>query len=143
MAADGSRELSRAECRALLERMGWGMLATVGERGPYAVPVGYALGREELFLASGEGRKLDNLAADPRVCLTVCDVAGFERWRCVLVEGEAAPLSGAAATALAVAAFMAQSAPRADASASDARRLLGASFFRLPLAGMTGRARGG
>jgi nitroimidazol reductase NimA-like FMN-containing flavoprotein (pyridoxamine 5'-phosphate oxidase superfamily) len=132
--------LSEEECRGVLARVGWGVLATVGDGQPYGVPVGYALGRDCVYLASGPGRKRRNLEANPRVCLTVCEVATYDRWRSVVVQGEAVPVEGVAARAAAVAAFVAQRAPRARPT--DVKRLLGARLLRLPLDAMTGRGRG-
>jgi nitroimidazol reductase NimA-like FMN-containing flavoprotein (pyridoxamine 5'-phosphate oxidase superfamily) len=130
--------LDEVECREVLARVGWGVLATVDDGQPYGVPVSYALGRDCVYVGSGPGRKRTQLEGDPRVCLTVCDVGSGERWRSVVVEGAAEPLEGMAARAVALAAFATQRAPQA----TDLRRLMDARIFRLPLAGMTGRGRG-
>lgn len=141
-AASGPQALTDAECRALLARVGWGVLATVGDDHPYAVPVGYALGRECIYVASGPGEKRRRLEEDGRVCLTVCEVDDFSRWRSVVVRGAAAPVEGLAARAVALAAFATQRAPRGRADAASARRFASAYLVRLSLEGMTGRARG-
>ena len=140
--ASGPRALSRAECRALLARVGWGVLATVGDGHPYAVPVGYALGRDCIYVASGPGEKRRCLDDDPRVCLTVCEVDDFARWRSVVVRGEAVPVAGLAARTVALAAFAAQRSPRRRTDAASARRFASAYLVRLSLDGMTGRSRG-
>jgi len=137
----GPLTLSVAECRAVLARVGWGVLATVGDDRPYGVPVGYALGSDCVYLASGPGRKRRNLEANPLVCLTVCDIETYDCWRSVVIEGEATPVVGIAAHAVAVAAFIAQRAPRARPGATDVRRLLAARLLRVPLDAMTGRGR--
>ncbi|HYD54334.1 MAG TPA: pyridoxamine 5'-phosphate oxidase family protein [Gemmatimonadaceae bacterium] len=139
----GPRILSEAECRAVLAEVGWGVLATNGQAGtPYGVPVGYALGRDCLYLASADGLKRRNVEADGRVCLTVADVRSFDEWRSVVVRGDATRVEGLAEHAVAIAAFTAQRAPRVRPMAADLERLLGARLFRLPLDAMTGRARG-
>ncbi len=132
--------LTYRDCREVLSRVGWGVLATVGDGQPYGVPVGYALGSDCVYLASGPGRKRANLEREPRVCLTVCDVGSYDRWRSVVVEGEALPVEGLAERAAAVAAFVSQRAPRARPT--DARRLMSARLLRIPLAHMSGRGRG-
>jgi nitroimidazol reductase NimA-like FMN-containing flavoprotein (pyridoxamine 5'-phosphate oxidase superfamily) len=132
--------LSFRECREVLARVGWGVLGTVGDGQPYGVPVGYALGADCLYVASGPGRKRTNLERAPRVCLTVCDVAGYDHWRSVVVEGEALPIEGLAERAAAVAAFVAQRGPRARPA--DVTRLMSARLLRLSLAHMSGRGRG-
>ena len=134
--------LDAAECRELLARVGWGVIATVGADGhPYSVPIGYALGKDCVYIASGPGQKRAFLEADPRVCLTVAEVDTFSHWRSVVVRGRAEPVEGLAAHAVAVAAFATQRAPRARAA--DARRFATARMLRISLDGMTGRSRGG
>lgn len=132
--------LSFRECREVLARMGWGVLATVGDDRPYGVPVGYALGTDCVYVASGPGRKRTNLERNPHVCLTVCHVASYDVWRSVVVEGELVPVEGLADRAAAVAAFVAQRAPRARPA--DVTRLMSARLLRLPLAHLSGRGRG-
>jgi nitroimidazol reductase NimA-like FMN-containing flavoprotein (pyridoxamine 5'-phosphate oxidase superfamily) len=141
-ARSGPLVLTAEECRAVLARVGWGVLATVGDGQPYGVPVAYALGSDCVYLASGPGRKRENLEANPRVCLTVCDVGTSDRWRSVVVQGEALPVEGPAARAAAVAAFVAQRAPHARPGATGVQRLFGARLLRVPLVGMAGRGRG-
>ena len=142
-ATDGPQVLDHRECRALLSRVGWGVLATTDDGQPYAVPVGYALGRDCVYVASGPGHKRRCLEQDARVCLTVCEVDDFARWRSVVVRGDAVPVEGLAARTVALAAFAAQRAPRgATSAASGAKRFASAYLVRLSLDGMTGRARG-
>lgn len=142
--ARAARETSRPfalddeECREVLARVGWGVLATVDDGQPYGVPVSYALGRDCVYIGTGPGRKRTHLEVDPRTCLTVCEVEGGERWRSVVVEGEAEPLEGMAAKAIALAAFVAQRAPQA----TDLRRLMDARIYRVSLERMSGRGRG-
>ncbi|MGZ8414467.1 MAG: pyridoxamine 5'-phosphate oxidase family protein [Gemmatirosa sp.] len=137
--------LSHDQCRAVLARVGWGVLATVGGEHPgqpYGVPVGYALGADCVYLASGPGHKRRNLEANPRVCLTVCDVGTYDRWRSVVVQGEATSVEGLAPRAAAVAAFVTQRAPRGRPRPVDVQRLMTARLLRIPLDTMSGRGRG-
>jgi nitroimidazol reductase NimA-like FMN-containing flavoprotein (pyridoxamine 5'-phosphate oxidase superfamily) len=138
----GPLVLTNEERRAVLAHVGWGVLATVGDGQPYGVPVGYALASDCVYVASGPGRKRRNLEANPRVCLTVCEIATYDRWRSVVVQGETEPVEGVAERAAAVAAFVVQRAPRARPGVTDVKRLLGARLLRLPLDAMTGRGRG-
>lgn len=139
--ADGRRPLEPRECLELLRAVGWGVLASVGDDQPYAVPVGYALGSDCVYVASGSGRKRSNIEAQPRVCLTVCDVESFEVWRSVVIPGTAEEVRGMAARTVAVAAFAAQRAPRGRATGADVKRLMTARIFRVPLDEMSGRMR--
>lgn len=137
-----ARPLDHAECRAVLARVGLAVLATVDDMGqPYAVPVKFALGRDCLFLASGEGEKRRNMEGDPRVCLTVYEVAGPERWESVVVRGLAVPLDGVAEHAAAFGAFVTRMGQNGPPRAADLKRLKRARFFRVSLDGMTGRGR--
>lgn len=138
---DGRRVLHRDECLDVLRAVGWGVLATGDGEQPYGVPVGYALGADCVYVASGPGRKRENLERHPRACLTVCDVRSFEEWRSVVIPGEVGEVTGMAARTAAIAAFAAQRAPRGRASGADVKRLLGARIFRIPLEGVSGRAR--
>lgn len=134
--------LDHAQCREVLARVGWGVLATVDEVGyPYAVPVKYALGRDCLYVASGDGEKRRNIECDPRLCLTVADIHGPEEWQSVVVRGLAVPMDGFTERAAAMAAFMARVVHGDRPRTRDVRRLSGARFFRVSLDGMTGRGR--
>jgi nitroimidazol reductase NimA-like FMN-containing flavoprotein (pyridoxamine 5'-phosphate oxidase superfamily) len=137
---DGRRVLDHEECLDVLRAVGWGVLAT-GDGEPYGVPVGYALGAGCVYVASGPGRKRENLERHPRACLTVCDVRSFEEWRSVVIPGAVGEVTGMAARTAAVAAFAAQRAPRGRATGADVKRLLGARIFRISLDGISGRAR--
>lgn len=143
--ADSRRDalvLDPAQCREVLARVGWGVLATVDDVGfPYAVPVRFALGRDCLYLASGDGEKRRNMEEDPRLCLTVTDIRGPEEWQSVVVRGLAVPMDGFAERAAAMAAFVARIAHGQRPRAADMRRLNGARFFRVSLDAMTGRGR--
>lgn len=135
------RELDLEGCRSLLQHVGWGILATVTDGRPYAVPVGYALGDDCVFVASGSGQKLTNLEANPVACLTVCDVDTYDSWRSVVVPGAVTEVVGMMARTMAIAAFAGQRSPR-GATGADLKRLLSARIFTIPLAGMSGKERG-
>lgn len=135
------RELDIEGCRSLLQQVGWGILATVSSGRPYAVPVGYALGDDCVFVASGSGQKLSNLEANPLACLTVTDVHTYDSWRSVVIQGAATEVVGTMARTRAIAAFATQRSPR-GATGADLKRLLSARIFRILLAGMSGKERG-
>lgn len=67
------RLLSPSETRDILLKAEWGTLATVGPDGcPYAVPLNYVLIDNTIFFhCATEGRKLDNIAFEPRVSFNV------------------------------------------------------------------------
>jgi hypothetical protein len=58
----------------LLERMPVGRLAVTTADGPYAVAVNYLFFEGDIYFHSGrEGRKIEALRADPRLCFLVDD----------------------------------------------------------------------
>lgn len=63
---------------SLLDRAEVGQLATVGKDGkPYAVPVCYVFEGERIYFHCGlDGKKLDNIKANPSVCFSVYEVLG-------------------------------------------------------------------
>jgi len=67
------RTNSQEEARELLERAEYGVLSTVGADGqPYGIPVSYCVIGENLYFhCAVEGRKLDNIAHNPRVSFCV------------------------------------------------------------------------
>lgn len=89
------RPMDAAECRRLLETAGWAVMSAAemdnGTPQPYSVPMAYALGDNGriIYLTFGPGRKQRALAKNPRLCLTMADVQGLDRWRSVVVTGEA------------------------------------------------------
>ena len=135
------REMDDGEVRAFLAARGWGMLATAGEDGPYAVPVGYGWDGERLYLASGPGRKLRNLQRDPAVCLTVAEVESGGRWRCAVASGVAEPVEGPLERARALAHIHRQRDGGAPTPA-DLVRAARARVFRIRPRELTGRVRG-
>jgi hypothetical protein len=137
----GPRELSAGEAHDFLVEHEWGVLATVGEDGPYAVPVAYAVDGESIVVASGPGEKLRHLLADPRVCLTVAEVADGDRWRCVVVRGVARRVGSWVLGAGEVVALAGDGGTRP--TRADLARAARAQVFRVERPRVSGRARGG
>ncbi|MDR2945791.1 MAG: pyridoxamine 5'-phosphate oxidase family protein [Candidatus Adiutrix sp.] len=67
------RQLGPDECRAILERGEYGVLATTDAEGqPYAVPLSFLFVKGYLYFhCACEGHKIDNLAANPKVSFAV------------------------------------------------------------------------
>lgn len=67
------RVMEEAAARELLECGEYGVLATTGVDGcPYAVPLSYiAADNAVYFHCAHEGRKIENITANPQVCFTV------------------------------------------------------------------------
>lgn len=143
MAAPGLRAMDPDEVERFLREHGWGMLATVGEGGaPYAVPVAYGYDGRHLYVASGPGRKRENLEASPAVCLTVAEVVDGDRWSSVVVTGEARAVEGLAERLRGLDAIRRQRAGGGMLPPADLARMARATVFRITSAEVTGRVRG-
>ncbi len=129
------------EVHAFLRTRSWGMLATVAEGRPYAVPVAFGLEGETLCFASGPGRKLRNLESNPAVCLTIADVEDGNCWRSVVVMGEIEWVEDLAGRLRALRALQRQRGGEAI-SLQDAARFARARIARIVPSEMTGRSRG-
>lgn len=145
MAIMKGREMGRDGCVALLRETGWGVLASVelDHTSPYAVPVAYAFDGEVVWVAMNAGRKLRALEKHSSLCLTVTDVQRMDRWRSVVVEGEARWVPDILARAAAARAYSAQRFPGGhEWSLADASKLLTAAICRLDIRAMSGRCQG-
>ena len=70
----------KATIEGILRRHDWGTLAVAAETGPYMVPVNYAYVHGRIvFHCALEGRKLDAIAAEERVCFCVAHQVGEVR----------------------------------------------------------------
>jgi nitroimidazol reductase NimA-like FMN-containing flavoprotein (pyridoxamine 5'-phosphate oxidase superfamily) len=72
--------LKPEEITELLESRKVGHLATLGEDGPYAVPINYILmdGKVYLHGRKAGGQKLDNIRANPRICFEVFNEVSYK-----------------------------------------------------------------
>ncbi len=67
------RALSAEETLKVLEQGEYGVLSTVGADGqPYGIPISYVVWNGYIYVhCAPAGRKVDNLAFEPRVCFSV------------------------------------------------------------------------
>ncbi len=126
----------------MLRQVGWGVLATVGDGRPYAVPVRYGIDGHDLFFISGPGRKLGNLEQTPELCLTVAWVRGLDHWRSVVVMGVAVWATDLLGQIRAIRALRSTQAPGLALRPRDITRALGGRAARIEVSEMTGRAQG-
>ena len=138
-----ARDLSAAEVQDVLASARWGVLATAHDDEPYAVPVVFALDGADLVLVSSPGRKVDALAANPRVCFTIPDVQdNGARWRSVVAMGSAEFVEDAVGRVRVLDALRKHQRGSLKPGARDAARLLRARFIRIRVESLTGRAVG-
>ena len=90
--------MNQKEISDLLREAEVGHLATLGPQGPYVIPVHYAYDMDKIYFHCGtEGKKLENIKYDPRVCFQVEEMMEITphqspckyntRYRSVIVEG--------------------------------------------------------
>jgi nitroimidazol reductase NimA-like FMN-containing flavoprotein (pyridoxamine 5'-phosphate oxidase superfamily) len=82
-------EMTRSDVEVFLRSQEWGLLCTLYDGRPYAVPVSYGFDGQHLYVASGPGMKHRALDSCSAVCFTVAQVGERGRWRSVVIRGEA------------------------------------------------------
>lgn len=91
------RMVSREKTREIVQNSPYGMLCTASLDGqPYAVAVSHVLYENKIYFHCAlEGRKLDNIKANPKVCMSFVSKAEVEqevytvRYESAVVEGVA------------------------------------------------------
>ena len=132
--------LDPPEIEAFLRRQVVGRIGCHVDGRTYVVPVIYAWDGGCIHVLSIEGRKIEMMRANPRVCFEVDEYRGGGGWRSVIVEGVFEELDGEAAGA-AVALLVRRFARR---RARDGRRSERAPVaFRIRPETVTGRRVGG
>jgi nitroimidazol reductase NimA-like FMN-containing flavoprotein (pyridoxamine 5'-phosphate oxidase superfamily) len=81
------KQIGGEECRKMLAETGFGRLACAKDNQPYVVPIYFACEGENIYLFSTEGKKIEWMRANPKVCLEVDVVEGQFNWKSVIVTG--------------------------------------------------------
>ncbi|MEN8144462.1 MAG: pyridoxamine 5'-phosphate oxidase family protein [Gemmatimonadota bacterium] len=138
-----SRPLDDGEVQELVERNWWGVLSTVGDTHPYAVPVVYGYDGEHFYIASRSGRKVEHIEARSGVCLNIVEVGRpGEHWTSVLVTGAAELVADAKGHLAAILALRRQAGITArNVDPRDLARMAAARVIRVCPSEITGRAR--
>jgi nitroimidazol reductase NimA-like FMN-containing flavoprotein (pyridoxamine 5'-phosphate oxidase superfamily) len=138
-----ARAMSDAEVDAFLRAARWAVLATSERDGPYAVPVAFGVDRGACYIASGQGRKLDNIRRSPGVCLTVVEVGDARdagaNWRSVVLRGTAEPVTGLSEKLRGFGALRRQFRGTATLTPEDVKRFARAGLLRVTPTEITGR----
>jgi hypothetical protein len=81
------RDLTPAECEAMLTRHRVGRLAYTFHDRVDVEPIGYVYAKSALVFRTAPGSKLETLAHHPWVALEIDEVEGLFDWRSVVVHG--------------------------------------------------------
>ncbi len=138
-----SRPLDESEVQELLERSWWGVLSTLDDGHPYAVPVAYGYDGKRFYIASRSGRKVENIEARPGVCLNVVEVGNpGDYWKSILVIGRAELVGDAKGYLAAIRALRRQAGITVrNVDPRDLARMAAARVIRVRPIEITGRAR--
>jgi uncharacterized protein len=128
--------LSPHEIEAVLRRGCFGRIGCCIENRPYVVPVSYAYDASAVYVASGPGRKIDAMRADPHVCFQVDEAHGMAGWHSVMADGVYVELTADSERHAALA-LLDKSSGRCPACGPPAPA--GMIVFRLELTEKTGR----
>ncbi|MBX6362229.1 MAG: pyridoxamine 5'-phosphate oxidase family protein [Gemmatimonadetes bacterium] len=90
-----ARVLTDAEVAAVVARNFCAILSTAAAGQPYAVPLVYGFEDGAFYAVLSPGRKVRNIEANPRVCVTILEVKDLgKRWRSVVATGVASWVEG-------------------------------------------------
>jgi nitroimidazol reductase NimA-like FMN-containing flavoprotein (pyridoxamine 5'-phosphate oxidase superfamily) len=133
------RALDQDEIRVFLDRHWWGVLSTVEEPYPYAVPVVYGYDGEYFYVANKSGRKVSNIEANRGVCLCVADVERGAEWSSVVATGDAEFVGSGDGRLAALRALRSQTGFDVEVGPRDVARLAAARVIRIVPHEITGR----
>ncbi|MBE6514616.1 MAG: pyridoxamine 5'-phosphate oxidase family protein [Candidatus Methanomethylophilaceae archaeon] len=146
--------MSREEAEALLARNGEGVLSTNGGDGyPYGTPVNYILMDGAVYFhGRPAGEKVDNMARDPKVCLTVTESGGFEItgdkacnattvYESVIVRGRAAPIESDEEKARVLRALAERLVPEKRGAEMPMASVMRTAVYRIDIDSITGKYR--
>ena len=146
-------ELTEKECEQVLQSQHYGHLGCSDDGEPYVVPVTYLFRNGAVFGQTEEGKKIDIMRKNPRVCMQVEHIrTGFD-WESVQCFGRFGEVTDAK-EAHAVSLLLAEqfgditkkervvpvSPPIKDTNIPDSRKMSGSVVYRITIERMTGRS---
>jgi nitroimidazol reductase NimA-like FMN-containing flavoprotein (pyridoxamine 5'-phosphate oxidase superfamily) len=81
------KDLTQAECFAVLEQARFGHLACCKDNQPYVVPIYFAYAKGAIYSFSMPGRKVDWMRMNENVCLQIDQRSAGRGWTSVVVDG--------------------------------------------------------
>lgn len=86
-------ELNKDQIESILSSQALGRLACCVNNQPYIVPITYAYDGKYIYGQSNEGKKLEIMRQNPRVCFEVDMMVSMTNWKSVVVNGHFEELS--------------------------------------------------
>lgn len=80
-------QMTTPEMKALLQRQLVGRLGCCNDGIPYVVPLSYAFSDPCIYGYTYEGKKMDILRRNSRVCFEVSDTSDLSNWKSVICQG--------------------------------------------------------
>lgn len=87
-------DLNKREIIDLLERQLIGRLGCHADDETYVVPVNYIFRNNAIYAHTGNGKKLEMMRKNPKVCFQVDEIQDTFRWKSVIVWGIFEELTG-------------------------------------------------
>jgi len=86
-------ELNSDQIEEVLKKQVIGRIGCDGDNHIYIVPVSYAYDGKYVYVRSFEGKKIEMMRKDPRVCFQVDEMKNMANWQSVIAWGEYEELS--------------------------------------------------
>ncbi len=135
-----SRPLTDEEVAGVIAGNFVGVLATVGDGEPYAVPIIYGYEERAFYAVLSPGRKVRNIERNPNVCLTIVQTEDMaRRWRSVVATGKASWVDGVLNLGRALNVIRKQYPGNPMRSGAGLGALKGFHMLRVDVEEMTGR----
>src|SRR5215470_2937350 len=80
-------EIGERESRELLREQTLGRLGCADDIEPYVIPVNYHFDGENIYVHSTQGKKIEIMRSNPRICLQVDEIKDTFNWRSVIAFG--------------------------------------------------------
>jgi uncharacterized protein len=79
--------LEETDALVILREGTLGRLGCIADGGPYVVPVNYVFDGKDIYIHSLQGKKINALRTNSRVCLQVDEIKDAYNWRSVIAFG--------------------------------------------------------
>ena len=87
-------DLNKKELIDLLESQVFGRLACSNNGEPYVVPINYVYRDNAIYAHSGNGKKIEMMRANPKVCFQVDEILDTFTWKSAILFGDFIELKG-------------------------------------------------